>query len=64
MPVVSGPFDDEKAYGIINLYAGVRDHKGAWDVTLYFKNIANMQRVLSRGALPVSTSTLTSALPD
>ena len=50
-------FDDVKAYGLLNLYLGVRDPGGAWEVSLYGKNITNTGVRLSRGdASSVATS--------
>lgn len=36
-------------YALINLYAGVRDPDGAWDVGLFVRNVANAGVQLSRG---------------
>jgi iron complex outermembrane receptor protein len=41
-------YDDVKSYGLLNLYAGVRDADRGWEVTAYAKNVANTYRVLSR----------------
>lgn len=41
-------FDDVKAFGLLNLYAGVRDTDGAWEVSLFAKNVTNTFRVLRR----------------
>jgi iron complex outermembrane receptor protein len=41
-------FDDVKSYGILNLFAGVRDADGRWEVGLYGKNVTNTFRVLTR----------------
>jgi iron complex outermembrane recepter protein len=41
-------FDDVKSYGLLNLYLGVRDPDGSWEVSLYGKNITNTFRVLRR----------------
>ena len=57
------PFDDVGAYGILNLYAGLRDPRGGWEVSLYAKNIANVTKITSRDANPLSTSTIDVALP-
>jgi len=48
--------DDVKSYSLLNLYLGVRDPKGAWEVSLYGKNIANTVRVLSRGSTPITVN--------
>lgn len=42
------PYDDVGAYALANLYLGVRDADGAWEVTGYAKNLLNVRRVLSR----------------
>ena len=55
-------FDDVKAYGILNLYAGLRDKDGAWELSLFAKNITNTFRVLNRSNGPVST-TLRGGIP-
>ena len=47
--------DDIKAYGILNLYAGLRDEGQGWEVSLYAKNVTNSFRVLSRTANVLST---------
>ena len=51
-----------KAYGILNLYAGLRDKDGAWELSLFAKNITNTFRVLNRSNGPVST-TLRGGIP-
>jgi iron complex outermembrane receptor protein len=40
--------DDVKAYALLNLYAGIRSPDGAWEMSLYGKNITKTERVLSR----------------
>lgn len=35
------------SYALLNLYAGIRDPKGAWELSLYGKNITKTKRVLS-----------------
>lgn len=52
----TNPYDDVKAYGLLNLYAGVRNTHGAWEITAYGKNIFNTQRVLTRAALPAQAT--------
>jgi iron complex outermembrane recepter protein len=39
--------DDYKSYQLTNLYLGVRDASGAWEVALYGKNVTGTERVLS-----------------
>ena len=49
------PFDSIGAYGLLNLYAGLRAPDGAWEVTLFAKNLANNASYTSFGN-PASTS--------
>ena len=51
-------FDNVGAYGLLNLYAGLRAPDGAWEVSLYGKNIANVARITSRESSPLSTGTI------
>lgn len=44
------PLDDVDAYSLVNLFAGIRDPEGAWDVGLFVKNLFETERVLSRNA--------------
>lgn len=55
------PVDDVKAYALVNLYAGVRDQEGGWEVGLYGKNVLNTQRTLLRNLNPEALSYLTAA---
>ena len=48
-------FDDVKAYGLFNLFAGVRDADKGWELTVYAKNLFNTTKVLTRTD-PLSTS--------
>lgn len=48
-------FDDQKSYGLLNLFAGVRDPDGSWEVNLFAKNVFNTVRT-SRFTLPQATS--------
>lgn len=50
------PFDDVKAYALLNLFGGLRSTDGNWEVAAYAKNLTNTERVLSRGQSPLSTS--------
>ncbi|CAN7584319.1 TonB-dependent receptor [Phenylobacterium sp. LjRoot219] len=52
----SNAVDDVKAYALLNLYAGLRAPDGAWDVSLYAKNITKTERVLSRSPTPLTTN--------
>ena len=54
-------YDDTKAYGLVNLFAGLRDSEGAWEITAYAKSIFDIERVLTRDALPKLTTYATFA---
>jgi iron complex outermembrane receptor protein len=41
-------FDDVGAFAIANLYAGIRDPDGAWEVSLFAKNLFDTTKVLTR----------------
>lgn len=51
----ANPVDNVKGYALLNLYAGVRDPAGAWEVALYAKNITNTERVLTRTPTALTT---------
>ncbi|WP_159979563.1 MULTISPECIES: TonB-dependent receptor [unclassified Novosphingobium] len=48
-------YDDIGSYGLVNLYAGIRDSKGAWEVSLFAKNLFDTTKTLSRSD-PLFTS--------
>jgi iron complex outermembrane receptor protein len=48
-------YDDVGNYGLLNLYAGVRDPHGAWEVSLFAKNLFDTTKVLTR-TTPLSTT--------
>lgn len=54
-------FDDVGAYGLLNLYAGIRDKEGAWEVTLFAKNVTKELEILTVGGTALSTSVRTPA---
>lgn len=39
-------FDDIRAYGLLNLFAGFRDPDGAWDINFFAKNLFDAGRAL------------------
>jgi len=53
--------DDIKAYGIVNLFAGIRDPEGAWELGLYGKNLFDVLRVTTRTSNPLVASYRTPA---
>lgn len=52
----ANPFDDIKQYGIVNLFAGVRDSEGGWEVGLYGKNVFDVLRVTNRTEDPLQAA--------
>lgn len=55
------PYDQVKAHALVDLFLGVRDPDGAWDVSLFAKNVFNVHRVLTRTDTPLSTVLSTGA---
>src|SRR3546814_255924 len=37
----NNPYDNVSAYGLLNLYTGIRSHDGSWEVSLFAKNLTN-----------------------
>ncbi len=52
----TNPVDDVDAYQTVNLYAGIRDPEGVWEVMFYGKNVFEADEVLSRNAAVSSVS--------
>ena len=48
-------FDDVKAYGLLNLYTGLRAPDGKWEATFFVKNVFQTRKVLTR-TTPLSTA--------
>ncbi|GFE80635.1 hypothetical protein GCM10011487_26350 [Steroidobacter agaridevorans] len=44
------------SYATLNLYTGVRDSEGQWEVTLFAKNIFDEEVVLNSSAGPQTTN--------
>lgn len=62
---VDNPFDAVGAYGLLNLYAGIRDKDGAWEVTVFGKNILKEEQILNIGATPLETTgVVTPSIPS
>jgi iron complex outermembrane recepter protein len=51
-------FDSVDQFGILNLYAGVRDADGAWELSLFTKNVLGQETVLSTTNDPLTTSVI------
>jgi iron complex outermembrane receptor protein len=43
-------YDNVGAYGLLNLYAGLRSNDGAWEATLFARNALDTAKVLNRGS--------------
>src|SRR5262249_24769550 len=50
------PYDNVGAYGLLNLYAGVRSNNGAWEVAIFGKNITNTDETLTVRNGPLGTN--------
>lgn len=48
-------YDDIGSYGLVNAFAGIRDPKGAWEISLFAKNLFDTTKTLSRSD-PLFTS--------
>lgn len=48
-------WDDVSAYALVNLFAGIRDPQGKWEVSLFAKNIFETDKALAR-TNPLTTS--------
>ena len=48
-------YDDVDAYGLVNLFGGLRAASGAWELSLYAKNVFDTTKVLTRTD-PLSSS--------
>lgn len=49
------PFDNVGAYGLFNAYAGVRDPDGAWEISLFAKNLFDTTKITSADSSPFNT---------
>jgi iron complex outermembrane receptor protein len=41
-------YDDVSSYGLVNLFTGIRDAKGAWEISLFAKNLFDTTKTLTR----------------
>ncbi len=48
--------DGFSSYSILNLYTGIRDQSGAWEVSAYAKNVLDTEKVLTRNSRPYDVS--------
>lgn len=49
-------FDNAPGYTLINLYGGLRSADNGWELTVYGKNIFNVQKILSTSSTPLTNS--------
>lgn len=52
----TNPFDDVGAYGLLNLYAGIRAPDRMWELTFFVKNVADSTKITQRDRTSLSTS--------
>ncbi|MET0364630.1 MAG: TonB-dependent receptor, partial [Sphingobium sp.] len=52
----NNPYDDVGAYALVNLFAGLRDSGGNWELTAFVKNVFNLAKVTSAESSPYNTS--------
>lgn len=50
------PYDNIGAYALLNAYAGIRAPDGAWSLTFYGKNLANLHKISTLEATPFNIS--------
>lgn len=48
--------DDYDGYELLNLYLGIRDPDGRWDLALYGKNVTKTEEVLTRSSSTLATN--------
>jgi iron complex outermembrane receptor protein len=48
-------YDNVDAYGLLNLYAGVRSNDGAWEVSLFARNVTDTEEVLNLNSSAAAT---------
>lgn len=47
----NNPYDDVRAYGLLNLFGGLRSQDGAWEVSVYAKNLFDVTKLISQDEL-------------
>jgi iron complex outermembrane receptor protein len=56
----NNPYDNVDSYGLLNIYTGVRSDSGAWEVSLFARNITKTKKVLGLGNNTASGNAATS----
>lgn len=59
----ANPYDNVGAYGLFNLFTGIRDPEGAWEISLFAKNLFDTNKTLTRSD-PLFTSYRDTSIPD
>lgn len=49
------PYDQVSAYGLLDVFLGVRDVNGGWDASIFVKNLLDTNRVLTATDSPLTT---------
>ncbi|MDE2410149.1 MAG: TonB-dependent receptor [Sphingomonadales bacterium] len=52
----NNPYDDIGAYAVLNAYAGIRAPDGAWSLTFYGKNLADLRKISTLESTPFNLS--------
>lgn len=52
----NNPYDDVRAYGLLNLFGGLRSQDGSWEVSVYAKNLFDVTKLISQDELAQFTS--------
>ena len=52
---VNNPYDDVDAYGLLNLFTGLRSRDGSWELSVFAKNLLDEGLLLNAGNGPAST---------
>jgi iron complex outermembrane receptor protein len=50
------PYDNVSSYGLLNLFTGLRNSDGSWEVSIFAKNLTNTNKTLNTNASPATTS--------
>jgi len=60
----NNPYDNVSAYGLLNLYTGIRSHDGSWEVSLFAKNLTDEGQLLGVDNGPATTGYQALQPPD
>jgi iron complex outermembrane receptor protein len=51
------------AYALVNLYGGIRSHNGAWEISVFAKNVFNTAQLTNVGSIALSSGVSATELP-